>query len=316
MKLVELNTIFDIKYGNQFDLYKLENDEWSDINFVSRSSKNLGVASKVSMYNDVEPFPAGLITVALGGSVLSTFIQPEKFYTGQNIKILTPKNKMSFNDKVYYCLAIERNKFRYTACGREANITLHTLLVPDRLPSNFKKVKFDTVLIPNSKPIIQKKLQLHSENWKWFKLQELFEIKKGERLTKADMIAGTTPFIGAIDSNNGYREYIQNDPIHSGNTITVNYNGNGVAEAFYQPKPFWASDDVNVLYPKFKMNPLNALFIATIIKAEKYRFNYGRKWHVKRMNTSKIKLPTTKKKQPDFKFMENFIKSLPYSSSL
>ena len=101
------------------------------------------------------------------------------------------------------------------------------------------------------------------------------------------MTEGNTPFIGAIDSNNGYREYIGQEPIHSGNTITVNYNGS-VAESFYQPKPFWASDDVNVLYPKFKMNPFNALFIATIIKAEKYRFNYGRKWHVERMNTTKI----------------------------
>ncbi|MBK7856918.1 MAG: restriction endonuclease subunit S [Bacteroidetes bacterium] len=114
-------------------------------------------------------------------------------------------------------------------------------------------------------------------------------LKKGKRLTKEDMIEEIHLFIGSIDSNNGYQcEYIGQSPIHSGNTITVNYNGS-VAESFYQPKPFWASDDVNVLYPKFKMNPYIGLFIATIIKAEKYRFNYGRKWHVERMNTTKIK---------------------------
>lgn len=316
MKLVELNTIFDIKYGNQFDSYKLETDEWSDINFVSRTSNNLGVSSKVSKYNDTEPHPAGLITVALGGSVLSSFIQQEKFYTGQNIKILTPKNVMSFTEKVYYCLAIERNKFRYVACGREANVTLDTLLVPDSLPSDFKNITLDEISMPSSDSIIKRKLELHSENWRWYGIQELFEIKKGKRLTKADMIEGTTPFIGAIDSNNGYREYIGQEPIHSGNTITVNYNGNGVAESYYQPKPFWASDDVNVLYPKFVMNPYNALFITTIIRTEKYRFNYGRKWHMERMNTSKIKLPSTINKQPDFEFMENFIKSLPYSNSI
>jgi len=38
MKLVPLNTIFDIQYGNQFDLYKLETDFCSEINFISRSS--------------------------------------------------------------------------------------------------------------------------------------------------------------------------------------------------------------------------------------------------------------------------------------
>lgn len=146
-------------------------------------------------------------------------------------------------------------------------------------------------------------------NWDWFKLSDLFEIKKGKRLTKANMTKGQVPFIGSIDSNNGYREYIGQTPIHTGNTITVNYNGS-VAEAFYQPKSFWASDDVNVLYPKFTLNPYIALFITTIIKIEKYRFNYGRKWHVERMSNSNIKLPIDKNTNPDWQNIERFIKNL------
>src|SRR2546423_1856718 len=100
MKLKPLNEIFHIQYGNQFDLYKLETDESSDINFVSRSRENLGVVCKVSRFNDIEPFPAGLITVTLGGSyLLSSFVQKGKFYTAQNVKVLTPKQEMSFNEK-------------------------------------------------------------------------------------------------------------------------------------------------------------------------------------------------------------------------
>ena len=49
---------------------------------------------------------------------------------------------------------------------------------------------------------------------------------------------------------------------------------------------------------------------------EKFRFNYGRKWNLDRMNISKIKLPVDKKGIPDFVFMENYMKSLPYSKSL
>jgi restriction endonuclease S subunit len=147
------------------------------------------------------------------------------------------------------------------------------------------------------------------DNLKWFELSMLFDIKKGKRLTKADMTEGEIPFIGSIDSNNGYREFIGQKPIHKGNTITVNYNGS-VAEAFYQPKPFWASDDINVLYPKFLLNPYIAFFIITIIKHEKYRFNYGRKWHVDRMNRSKVLLPANTNNDPDWKNIERFIKSL------
>ena len=71
MKLVTLDTVFTIQYGNQFDLNKLESDIESNINFVSRSSQNLGVVCKVHTYKDREPFPAGLITVTLGGTYLS-----------------------------------------------------------------------------------------------------------------------------------------------------------------------------------------------------------------------------------------------------
>jgi hypothetical protein len=161
----------------------------------------------------------------------------------------------------------------------------------------------------------EKSPAIDTKAWEWFKLEELFEIKKGKRLTKANMKKGNVPFIGSIDSNNGYREYIGQKPIHKGNTITVNYNGS-VAEAFYQPKPFWASDDVNVLYPKFEMNQYVALFIVSLIKIEKYRFNYGRKWHMERMNKSEIKLPIVNSKKPDFLFMENYIKTLTFSKQI
>ena len=161
-----------------------------------------------------------------------------------------------------------------------------------------------------------RKMELfHQRRWSWFKLQKLFTVKKGKRLTKANMTKGDVPFVGSIDSNNGYREYIGQQPIHKGNTITVNYNGS-VAEAFYQPRPFWASDDVNVLYPKFKLNPYIALFLVTLIKLEKYRFNYGRKWHMERMKISEIKLPVTENNEPDYQFMEHYIKSLPFKKRL
>lgn len=155
--------------------------------------------------------------------------------------------------------------------------------------------------------------QVSVTKWKYFSLGELFEVKKGKRLTKANMIPGTTPFVGAIDSNNGVSTYIGQDPIFEGNTITVNYDGNGVAEAYYQPVPYWALDSVNVLYPNFELTPSIAIFLVTIIRKEKFRFNYGRKWHMQRMKESKIKLPIANSGEPDWLYMENYIKSLPYS---
>ena len=154
-------------------------------------------------------------------------------------------------------------------------------------------------------------MNLNANNWKPFKLSALFDIKKGKRLTKFNQTEGCTPYIGAIDSNNGVSGYIGQAPIHEGGTISVNYDGS-VAEAFYQPEPYWASDAVNVLYPKgFKLNTAIATFICTVIRREKYRFNYGRKWHLARMRESVIKLPVTFSGEPDWESMESVINQLP-----
>lgn len=129
------------------------------------------------------------------------------------------------------------------------------------------------------------------------------------------MTEGGTPYIGSSDGNNGLTALIGQQPLHEGNTISLSYNGS-VGEAFYQPKDFWATDDVNVLYPRFKINSAIALFICTLIRKEKYRYNYGRKWTLEKMNKSTIKLPVKHDGSPDFNFMENYIKSLPCSSQI
>ena len=218
---------------------------------------------------------------------------------------------------LYYATAIKANKFRYSTCGREANRTFRSLLIPDiaEIPAWINKTDvdmYDGAEIP-SIPTLPSELQM--DCWQSFELQTLFEIKKGKRLTKANQSEGNTPYIGAIDKNNGVSSCIGQKAIHKDGTISVSYNGS-VAEAFYQPVPFWATDDVNVLYPKFNLTPAIALFITTLIRQEKYRFNYGRKWHMERMKESCIRLPVKTDSTPDWDFMEQYIKSLPYSSQI
>ncbi|MBO4250608.1 MAG: restriction endonuclease subunit S [Paludibacteraceae bacterium] len=149
---------------------------------------------------------------------------------------------------------------------------------------------------------------MDTSKWKWFRYDEIFDIKKGKRLTKENMIDGNIRYIGAIDSNNGLSSLIGNDSqLHKGNTISVSYNGS-IGYAFYQDKEFWATDDVNVLYPKFTLNAYLALYLCTLIEKEQYRFCYGRKWDLEMMNKSQIKLLVTPEGTPDWQFMETFVK--------
>jgi hypothetical protein len=316
MRLVKLSELFDVRYGTSLELNALEKS-CDGINFVSRTEKNNGVSSKVESIQGLAPICGGVLTVALGGSVLETFLQPEPFYTGFHVACLHPKSDMTDRVKLFYAACIRANKYRYSY-GRQANRTLKNIQVPDlsEIPAWVHQSgveRFGTA----ARPLQESKetILLDVSRWKGFRFDSLFSIKKGKRLTKASMTGGSTPYIGAIDSNNGVSAKIGQAPTHQGGTITVSYNGS-VAEAFYQHVPFWATDDVNVLYPKFKMSPYVALFFCAVIRLEKYRFNYGRKWGLERMKASVINLPVDSSGAPDWTFMENYIKSLPFSSSI
>ena len=316
--MVPLIDIFDVWYGVNLEVVNSEVVS-AGIPFVSRQSVNNGVVCHVKKMDDVEPNPSHTLSIAVSGSVLSTFYHDNDYYSGRDIYVAKPKINLTKEEMLYYCYVIELNKYRYNY-GRGANKTFRSILVPskDEIPK-YVRTKEAEIRFCN-KPIISNKIKLNTDSWKWFRYDEIFEIKKGKRLTKADMQDGDVPYIGAIDSNNGISAYISNDEhLHQGNTITVSYNGS-IAEAFYQTTKFWATDDVNVLYPKFALNRYIAMFLITLIHREKYRFNYGRKWDKELMESSLIKLPAVKiapnEYEPDWQFMEDYIKSLPYSSSL
>ena len=148
-------------------------------------------------------------------------------------------------------------------------------------------------------------------NLRKFKIGDLFNIESGIRLTKAEISKGDINFLGAIATNNGIREKIKTTKIRKANCITVNYNGS-VGEAFYQPEPFFASDDVKVYRAKGKwiINELNALFLATAIKTVGKAFCYSQKWSAKKMKYTYISLPVRKTGEPDYEFMETYIRAL------
>ncbi|MBO4550127.1 MAG: restriction endonuclease subunit S, partial [Bacteroidaceae bacterium] len=96
----------------------------------NRSATNCGVAARILPPKGKTPYPAGVITTAMGGSVLASFVQQEPFFTGQNVKVLTPKTPMTLQEKLFYCVCIEANRFRYSTFGREANASFDKLTVP------------------------------------------------------------------------------------------------------------------------------------------------------------------------------------------
>ena len=143
-----------------------------------------------------------------------------------------------------------------------------------------------------------------------FPVTDFFEIKKGKRLTKANMVPGDIPFVGSSATNNGITAYIGNDThLHEPGTITVSYNGS-VGEVFLQDERFWASDDVNVWYPKQKMTIEVKLYFMAAIKKLSAKYSYTNKWTIDKMRSELVELPVDSDGKPSFNCMQERISEL------
>ena len=154
--------------------------------------------------------------------------------------------------------------------------------------------------------------ELNVSEWKTFKLSDLFDIVKGSNPTMTGTLK-EYPYISATSANNGVSDYKQSEKYHPGNVLTVSANG-ACMDTFYQSNSFVSCGDVNILYPKHKkFNQYIGIFFIPILELEKFRFSYSRKSNLNRVKELEIKLPATVEGKPDYEFMENYIKTLPYS---
>ena len=147
--------------------------------------------------------------------------------------------------------------------------------------------------------------------WKSFLISDLFTVLKGSRLTKKDKIDGSINFVSTSISNNGVINKIGNsEHIHPGNTMVVVYDGHATGRAYYQDEPYWASDSVNVLYPKFRLNKYIGLYLVPIFEKVGEKFVYTDKWNQEKMIKTEIYLPITSTGEPDWQYMEDYMKHI------
>ena len=242
-------------YPNEYDI--------GNTPYISASNENNGVAQKIDLVAD---FRGNCIVTGKVGC--TAFYQPDDFCATSDVNIFYPKFNLNEKIALFIVTIINFNENYKWGYGRQCRVGDSKEIVIklpakdddttdwDFMEQYNKSLNREPLATANRGGCV---LLTHGFNsWKEFQLGDLFEVKKGKRLTSDDQIEGNTPYIGAIDSNNGVANYIGQEAIHEGNTISLSYNGS-VGEAFYQPKPFWATDDVNVLYFKKENERRNAV---------------------------------------------------------
>lgn len=184
-------------------------------------------------------------------------------------------------------------------------------------------------------------LKLQVDNWKDFKLgvrreyyeklkkrgsllNNLFIFDKGERIVEQSRMEGEIPLITASSNNNGRTSMIDKEDGLERNKrlnkdrITIDMFCN----VYYHNYEYFSDDNVHTLsfinpeYETHVLNPYVNIFLITILSLFKDKFEFGRQVRLKRLEKLHIKLPVDGKGDPDWTFMEAYVKSLPYSSNL
>lgn len=344
-----------MKLSKLFDVEICKNPisiEFAEINpgntaYITTTSYNNGIECFV----DYPPqYEGGVITVSKDGGNGDAFYQKYPFCGNEKVMILMPKNNLTEKELLFYTYLINQNKYKF-AYGRKCSLErLRNLeiLGKDELPKWLSNCKINKLISQNK---VSAEIRSIS-TWKEFEFSKLFDIKKGYFNKKPEhFIEGNIPFLGATEKNNGVTELYSLEDIAAAaiseeekipnltnkifdpNALTITNDGS-VGFAFYQNKKFTCSHSVTPLYLKsYTLNKYIALFLASVISKDRYKWAYGRKWRPERMKKSKIILPVklnldktcyydsnfTYSQEglvPDWDYMENYIKSLPYGDKI
>ncbi|WP_455756899.1 N-6 DNA methylase [Sulfurimonas sp.] len=170
-------------------------------------------------------------------------------------------------------------------------------------------------------------LELNSKEWKPFfiikdlrtrslKIKEtinengIFSLIIHDKLDVKDGIDGDFPLIARGSDNNNITKFISYIPKQDiSKTMTINLNG-AIGKCFYHEYNYITTQNVHVLKNK-NLNKFTFLFIKTLIEKsfDKNYQSFGRELIQKKLSKEQVMLPINDKGNPDWKYMEDYIKN-------
>lgn len=323
-KYFDFNNIFDYQRGRRL---KKSNQVNGNIAYISSSAKNNGVDNFITPpdYMDIH---FNKMTLSNSGSVGRLFYHDYEFVASDHVTVIWLKNiELNRSIALFLKPVFEKIKYRYNF-GREISnerIDKEKILLPiDKngnpdwefmegyIKTSANKVKFKKIYTENKR----NQIPIDMDNWKEFILSGcdgLFKYQHGSRLVVSERVIGDIPLITAGKINQGYAQSIsifEEECFDAGITIDMFSN------VFYQNYQFAADDNIYIFNKPQQINKYSAMFLITIINKQRYKYGYGRQFRKDDAEKNKILLPATKDGNPDWQFMEDYIKSLPYSDNI
>ena len=324
-----IGDLFHIKIGKSIDGNKVDrvNGQFA---YITRKEQNNGLDGFIDYAQDFLNMDYPVITV--GNETAEPFVQYYPFFTGTKVNILKPKKAVSSYALSFIATSLKqhKSKYSYSFTINSTRLKKQVIMLPaksdgqpdwqfmeDFIKQKEQKQKADLLEYYSTKALDLMLLSgsLKDVRWGYFEVQELFtfESKPSKGLNHLEKCSsGGTNYVGATNRNNGVLDYVSNNPklTYRGNAIAFIRNGEGaMGYSVYKAEDFIATQDVSVGY-NANLNKYNGLFITAVADKIRGKYNFGYKRNQHRLTKEKLCLPILSDGNPDWQFMEDFMRQI------
>lgn len=291
---------------------------------IAAGAYNQGIAG---MY-EIDSAYENRITISCNGAGCgSTFYHPYKFNVNGDAITLIEKSSMSDKAKSFIACILNgafTRKYSYEEkCSPQKALDEIVRLpstpkgVPDwaymeSYMANLEtKVAESLTLLQAAKDAEKKKVD--TREWEEFQVGELFDIKHPAARSEKKYCEGEINYVSSGAFNNGVANKLMplpNELLDRGGCITVSpLDGS----SFYQEEDFLgrggSGASISILYNSH-LNKNNALFICSVIRSSANGFGYTDLLNGENLKSLTIKLPVDKTGQPDWAYMEEYMRKV------
>ncbi|MBU0458569.1 restriction endonuclease subunit S [Patescibacteria group bacterium] len=297
-----VGTLFNI--GNAKSKGFEQHDEGT-IPFVTNGFRNNGIVGFV------DPLPMERV-IKEQAICISTFCEATvheppflpRGNGGSGLIILVPKTGMTREEMYYYAAQVNKQSWRFSFGRMVINERIACLELQP-----FKGVS-TTLSIEKLVPEMKQRKNVSISKMAKKSITDICNIERkyAPYMNEIDELDSGTPYVTTTEVDNGVSIHCNEKPNFKSNSVTVSLDGI-CGTTFFQFQDYIAGEKTAVVTLKEKYNPYLLLYIAALIRMMSWRYHYGRKLSIGRLEELSLKLPVEEDGNIDFDAIEKIVKN-------
>lgn len=345
--LITDKNIYKAKALNKDELFQTT-ELSKGIRYITRTGENNGCEMLALLSEIDSAYIEEKNAITIGDTTATCFYQAEKFITGDHMVVIRA-DWLNETRALYILTILNNEKYKYSY-GRaflidrikDTIIKLPAIKSGDEYVPNWVQME-EYIHSLYYKPLTTTNNSIHTKDlnindWKEFEIGRFFTIKPTKNyagLSNNDLNdGGETPFVVNSAENNGIGGFSSLTPTEKKGIITFSDTTDSNT-FFYQPDDFIGFAHIQGMYPKHDVwTKASMLFLTTILQfSNRGLFNYGRKMRRDIIGATVVRLPikhnidstplvddnhiySDEGYVPDWEYMEEYMKSLPYGDRM